>query len=385
VSQRALAFLLTLATLLPFAASAYALDSADEWDQQIDSNGTITLSDGTILIEGSNNAGPEYPWQNTVTGLTTDSSVGETVSFDWAYWTTDGAFYDRAQMLLDESWIDLAIWDQAGYNPLQQSGSQSVYIAAGGIFGFRILSVDSCCGSGFLQVNNTTWVVGSPTPSPTASPDPTPTPTPDPTPEPSPSPTEPPTPEPTVEPSPEPTPEPTPAPTPELTPEPTPDPTPEPTPEPTPSPEVSIEPTPTPGPTNSPAPSASPQPTETPAPETPSPSPTVSPDTSPIPTPEPEQSDLPPVAEAIAEVAGAAVAAAADFISDIAAITELGKDLDETEREEAQPVAVAIVSSQIASIAAAAANAARQPSNNGGGGGGAGGGEMGARSRKVRR
>jgi len=365
VSQRALAFLLTLATLLPFAASAYALDSADAWDQQIDSNGTITLSDGTILIEGSNNAGPGYPWVNTVTGLTTDSSVGETVSFNWAYWTTDGAFYDRAQMLLDESWIDLAIWDQAGYNPLQQSGSQSVYVTAGGIFGFRVLSTDSCCGSGFLQVNNTTWVVGSPTPSPTASPEPTPTPTPDPTPEPSPSPTEPPSPEPTVEPTP------------------TPEPTPDPTPQPTPSPEVSIEPTPTPGPTNSPAPS--PAPTETPAPETPSPSPTVSPDTSPIPTPQPEQPDLPPVAEAIAEVAGAAVEAAADFISDIAAITELGKDLDETEREEAQPVAVAIISSQVASVAAAAANAARQPSNNGGGGGGAGGGEMGARSRKVRR
>ncbi len=369
MSQRALAFLLTLATLLPFAASAYALDSADAWDQQIDSNGTITLSDGTILIEGSNNAGPGYPWQNTVTGLTTDSSVGETVSFSWSYWTTDGAFYDRAQMLLDESWIDLAIWNQGGYDPKQQSGSQEVYVTAGGIFGFRVLSVDSCCGSGFLQVNNTTWVVGSPTPSPTASPEPTATPTPDPTPEPSPSPTEPPTPEPTVEPSPEPTP--------------TPEPTPDPTPEPTPSPEVSIEPTPTPGPTNSPAPS--PAPTETPAPETPSPSPTVSPDTSPIPTPEPEQPDLPPVAEAIAEVAGAAVAAAADFISDIAAITELGKDLDETEREEAQPVAVAIISSQVASVAAAAANAARQPSNSGGGGGGAGGGEMGARSRKVRR
>ncbi len=176
-------------TLLLSPVSTLALEGTDEWDQQIDSNGIITLTDGTILIQGSNNAGPGYPWQNTVTGLTTDSSVGETVSFDWSYWTTDGAFYDRAQMLLNESWIDLSIWDQAGYNSLQQNGTQAVYIAAGGIFGFRILSTDSCCGAGFLQITNTTWVVGpapTPTPEPSVDPSPEPSPTPEPTPEPTP-------------------------------------------------------------------------------------------------------------------------------------------------------------------------------------------------------
>ena len=79
--MRYLSILLSLVVVLPFVRSAYALESADEWDQQVDSNGTITLTDGTILIQGSNNAGPGYPWQNTVTGLTTDSSIGETVLF----------------------------------------------------------------------------------------------------------------------------------------------------------------------------------------------------------------------------------------------------------------------------------------------------------------
>jgi len=133
----AAAILWLVASTLLFGAvtsPALALEDTDEWDQQIDSNGTITLTEGTILIQGSNNAGPGYPWQNTVTGITTDSSVGETVSFDWSYWTTDGAFYDRAQMLVDSNWVDLAIWDQAGYNSLQQSGTQSVYIASGGFF-----------------------------------------------------------------------------------------------------------------------------------------------------------------------------------------------------------------------------------------------------------
>ena len=222
MNRRLVALVAAAAVFLPFA-QVYALESADDWDQQVDSNGIITLTDGTILIQGSNNAGPGYPFQNTVTGLTTDSSIGETVSFGWAYWTTDGAVYDRAQMLLNESWVDLAIWNQAGYNPQQQSGSQEVYVTAGGIFGFRIMSIDSCCGAGFLQINNTTWVVGSPAPSPTPTPEPTPTPTPEPSVEPSPSPTEAPTPEPTPEPTPQPTPEPSPEPSPEPTPEPTPE------------------------------------------------------------------------------------------------------------------------------------------------------------------
>ncbi len=169
-------------TLLFSPVEVLAIDDTDLWDQQIDSNGTITLTDGSILIQGSNNAGPGYPWQNTVTSLTTGSSLGETASFDWSYWTTDGAFYDRAQMLLNENWIDLAIWDQAGYNSLQQNGTQAVYIAAGGIFGFRILSTDSCCGAGFLQITNTTWVVGpapTPTPEPSVDPSPEPSPTPE--------------------------------------------------------------------------------------------------------------------------------------------------------------------------------------------------------------
>jgi hypothetical protein len=53
--------------------------------------------------------------------------------------------------------------------------------------------------------------------------------------------------------------------------------------------------------------------------------------------------------------------------ANIAAITEIGKDLDPIEKEEAQPVAVAIIASQVASVAAAA-NAARAAANIGGGG-----------------
>ena len=93
----------TIAFITIFARPAFALEDADNWDQQADANGTVTITDGSILIEGSNNPLPGQPWQDTVTSITTDSSQGETVSFDWEYWTTDGVYYDQAQMLVNNA------------------------------------------------------------------------------------------------------------------------------------------------------------------------------------------------------------------------------------------------------------------------------------------
>ncbi len=305
-----------------------ALEDTDEWDQQIDANGTITLSEGQIIIEGSNNVLTGQPWINTTTGITTDSSIGETASFDWTFWTTDNAYYDRPQVIWDGVWTDLANHTQ------QASGTSSGYITAGGIFGFRILSLDSCCGAGFLQISNTTWVVG---PAPTPTPEPSSEPSIDPSPEPSPTP----------EPTPEPTPTPTPEPTPEPSQEPTPEPVPDPTPEPTPEPEPSVEPEPSEEP--EPEPTAEPEPSEEPTVE-----PTEEPEPAPTeqPAPEPDPVDefdivLPSLDEAIEAVG--------EVFEALANIGEIGKDLDAGEKAAAQPVAVALVSTQVAAAAAAAA------------------------------
>ena len=323
--------LVLLAILFSLSAGpVLALDDTDLWDQQIDSNGTITIDEGAITIQGSNDAGAGYPWQNTVTGITTDSSTGETVSFDWSFWTTDNAYFDRPQVLWNDVWYDLANQTQ------QASGTMEGYVTAGGAFGFRILSLDSCCGAGFLQVSNTTWVVG---------PTPTPTPTPEPSVDPSPEPTA------TPEPTPEATPTPEPPPTPEPTQEPTPEPTPDPTPEPTPEPEPTVEPEP------SAEPSTEPEPTTEPS-EEPEPEESTDPDINPGPEPEPVD---PPVEEidSVGEAVG-------QVFENLLAITEIGSDLDEAEKEEAQPVAVAVIASQVASVATAAASR-----TTGGGGGGA--------------
>jgi len=325
--------LVLLAILFSLSAGpVLALDDTNLWDQQIDSNGTITIDEGAITIQGSNNAGAEYPWQNTITAITTNSSGGETVSFNWSFWTTDNAYFDRPQVLWNDVWYDLANQTQ------QASGTSEGYITAGGAFGFRILSLDSCCGAGFLQVSNTTWVVG---PAPTPTPSPTPEPSVDPSPEPTPTP--------------EPTPEPTPTPEPpqevDEPEEPSPAPTIDPTPEPTTEPEPTVEPEPSAEPSTEPEPTT--EPSEEPAPEE-----STDPDINPGPEPEPVD---PPVEEidSVGEAVG-------QVFENLLAITEIGSDLDEAEKEEAQPVAVAVIASQVASVAASAASR-----TTGGGGGGA--------------
>ena len=223
-----------------------------------------------------------------------------------------------------------------------------------------------------------------------------------------------PTPEPSAEPSPTQTPEPTPpspsvAPTPTAEPSTTPPPTPEPTPEPTETPPPTPEPTPTPteppptvAPTQEPTNEPPPNPTATPEPTpegtvepTAPASPPPSPDPTAVPPPEPTQPPLPnleEVAAAVEQVAAAAaeavsesVAAIGGGIADIAAIGEIGKDLDATEKEEAQPMAVAVISSQIASITAAAASAARSGGSTPSGGNLGGGGGGGADAPKTRK
>ena len=64
-------------------------------------------------------------------------------------------------------------------------------------------------------------------------------------------------------------------------------------------------------------------------------------------------------AGAVAEAVGEAVAAISESIGEaVTAVTTLGKDLSVEEKKQAQPIAVAIIVSQVAQAAAAAASAA---------------------------
>lgn len=166
-------------------------------------------------------------------------------------------------------------------------------------------------------------------------------------------------------PAPTPTPSPEPSPEPSVEPTPEPSPSPEPTPTPTESELPSVEPSPIPSPTPTPKPSPTPDPTPEPTPtESPSPDPTavpsdspsVAPSVEPTPSPEPSPDNI---AEEAAQAVGEAVAAVGEAVSAaIGKIANLGKDLSPAEKEKAAPVAVAIVISQVASVAVAAASSA---------------------------
>jgi len=159
------ALLLALAIVLPFVQPVYALDDLDEWDFSTDSNGTVvTNEDGSVTIGGANNPLPEQPRWNALTSLTTTALEAETAQYLWSYLTTDGAFYDKPQYLVGGEWLTLAEG-----NTQSATGYIEVVLAAGDLFGFRVLSTDSCCGIGFLTI-----AVGSPTPSPEPTPEPDP-------------------------------------------------------------------------------------------------------------------------------------------------------------------------------------------------------------------
>ena len=186
------------------------------------------------------------------------------------------------------------------------------------------------------------WLTTSalPAPTPTPSPEPSPEPSVEPTPEPSPS----------ESPSPEPTPTPTESETPSVEPSPTPTPTSQPS------------PTPKPSPVPSPTESATPTPTPVSTPE-----PSVEPSVEPTPSPSPSPDNIAEEAAAVvgetiaavSEAVGEAAAAVAETVSQaVEAIANLGKDLSPVEKQQAAPVAIAIIVGQVASAAVAAASTA---------------------------
>ena len=326
----------------------------------------------------------------------------ETGQYEWLNWSDDGWRMTLDGVLVLDDWNFHGCgghWSgpNEGYSQLEAGVSYALDV-------WMFESTGAACAS--LWYGSPTnygpvpaeWYSITEIPAPTPTPEPTPPPTPEPSVEPSPTQTPEPTPpSPSVAPTPTPEPSTTPPPTPEPTPEPPP--TPEPTPEPTPTP---TEPPPTVAPTQEPTNEPPPNPTATPQPTpertvepTLPPYPPPSPDPTAVPPPEPTQPPLPnleEVAAAVEEVAAAAVEAVSESvaaigggIADIAAIGEIGKDLDPAEKEEAAPMAVAVISSQIASVTAAAANAARGGGSTPSGGNLGGGGGGGADAPKTRK
>jgi len=274
-------------------------------------------------------------------------TVPESGQWEWLNWSDDGWY-----MTLDGV-VALDDWNFHGCGG-HWSGPNEGYsqLVAGQSYALDIWMFEASGGacarlwyggpSGYGLVP-TEWLTTTALPTPEPSPSIEPSPSVEPSPEPSPSV------EPSVEPSP--TPEPSPSEEPSIEPSPLPSPTPQPTPTPT------ETPAPTPAPT--PKPTATPEPSPS---ESVEPSPTPSSEPTPVDSPSPEPSDAPVVidpgaaAEAVAEAVGAAVEAVGEAIdAAVTRVVNLGKDLSPEEKKAAQPVAVAVIISQVASAAVAAA------------------------------
>lgn len=311
--------------LIPLLAAFVLLRAvpvvASDWTAEITFNGGVQLVDGGFVITGPD-AGVG---SNTVTYSTTADAAG-TIWFLWAYSTTDSAWFDRPQLILNGVTTDLMQQGQQG------NGSIQFDVVPGDVYGFRVWALDTCCGAGVLTITDPNFVPASPEPSPLPSVEPSQE-------------------VPSVEPSQDPTP----------TPEPSPEPTPSPEPSPTPSVEPSPAPSPTPDPTPTPTVEPSPTPTPTPTPEPPSPSPSVA--ETPLPEPSEEPSPVPsaePTPEPLVIDPGAAVGAAVEAVGEAAAfVANLGHDLTPEEKKKAASTIVpAVIVTQLAQAAVAAASAA---------------------------
>jgi len=119
------------------------------WTQSIQGDGSINTggAPASISLSGADD--------NSITDQNTDFTIATptagTVSFDWAYSTSDNLPQsDPFGYLLNGAFTQLTINDTS----LTQSGSVSFSVLAGDVFGFRQNSYASCCGRASTTISN---------------------------------------------------------------------------------------------------------------------------------------------------------------------------------------------------------------------------------------
>ena len=123
-------------------------DALGDWTstQSCATSGSVEVVNNSILITGPDGNGCSGQPHWTKIETTIPEGV-DTVSFDWSYWTYDGAWYDPPQYGVNGVYTQLT-------NSNQASGSLTVTVTAGDIFTFRQYSTDTCCQPGHLTISN---------------------------------------------------------------------------------------------------------------------------------------------------------------------------------------------------------------------------------------
>ena len=123
-----------------YAPPNWTLQNTGDSNGFVDTSGapaSITLHGGS---SGSGNAGD--------TDFTIAAAASGLLSFNWSYFSTDTGTYDSAYFLLNGVPTFLAD------NGSQGSGTFSIAVSAGNIFGFRVHTEDNLFGDGELTVSN---------------------------------------------------------------------------------------------------------------------------------------------------------------------------------------------------------------------------------------
>jgi hypothetical protein len=87
------------------------------------------------------------------TNFTIAAAASGLVSFNWTYSSTDTGTYDSGNFLLNGTPTFLAD------NGSQGSGTFSIAVSAGNVFGFNVHSADNLFGAGVLTISNATFPI----------------------------------------------------------------------------------------------------------------------------------------------------------------------------------------------------------------------------------
>ncbi|MEY3399354.1 MAG: hypothetical protein RL220_1948 [Bacteroidota bacterium] len=111
-------------------------------------NGFVTQnSNFNVSITGNNNGA-----DGVLTTYETVVPVAGLISFNWQWTTLDLPQFDPGFFILNGAVTTLTT--SAGAN---QTGTFSIALNAGDIFGFGVSSLDGCCGAATLSISNFTW------------------------------------------------------------------------------------------------------------------------------------------------------------------------------------------------------------------------------------
>ena len=134
--------------ILALWSTVVKADALGDWtaSQSCLNSGSVEVINNSILITGPDGNGCSGKPHWTKIETTIPKGVNS-VSFNWSYWTNDGAYYDPPQYAVNGVYTQLTQQNTA-------SGSLTVPVVVGDIFTFRQYSIDTCCAPGHLQISN---------------------------------------------------------------------------------------------------------------------------------------------------------------------------------------------------------------------------------------